>query len=933
MDRYLRWLVRHPLVVLAGNLALTMVLGSYALGIRIENVLENVLPAGDPAIAYYDQVRATFGSDNVAVVGVQANDVLAASTLTKIARVTDAIARIQGIERVLSLTNAVDPAEDVISPPRLLSRIPPLPDEIEPLRRKLQSRALYGKNLVSDDFRGAAINVFLTKVTESEYVELGIDKKIQQVLVNESGPERFYYTGASHLQQAALEFMRRDLVYFTPIAVVVVLCVLCVAFRTARGVFLPVAAVLLALIWTLGIMALAGKALTIGTFVLPPLILVIGSAGTMHIMARYYEEASIDVPAGHTVERAMQRVWVPVLISALTTAVGFGSLAVSRIPAIRDLGIFAVVGLAALVVAMLTFLPATLQLLGVGPRGARYAAEVAALSRFLTRVAGGAYRYRRAVLAAAAAVMAATFFGAGRIQVDSDLLAYFEPESEIRRANETINQQIVGTNPFYLVIEGARPGLLTRWDALKQIKDLQAYLQTLPGITSSISLVDYLEILEAGLTKAGEGDLLVDEHGNLVPAENTRPFWEDPRNLEPLLEMVRASPKTFASVVTADFTKANIIVRTRLSGSRAIEDTLAKIRRYIAQRFPAELRVRPTGTLVLFTGTSSDIVAGQVESLSLALAVIFVVMALMFLSLKVGALAVLPNLLSIAIFFGLIGATGVVLNLGTSLIATIALGLAVDATIHYMARLNLELKGETDQQQAVVRALRAVGHPIAYTTLGLCLGFLTLGLSSFVPVQQFGLLTGCTLAGSLGANLIVLPALLATTKIITLWDLLRVKLGEDPARTIPLFAGLRPAQARIVVLMGEIKRFAPQELIVRRGQQSQEMFVIIQGTAEVWAGAGGERRRIVEHQRGDVFGEMGLVRKAERSADVLAVTPVEVLAVNEHFLRRIQIRYPRIAARVFLNLTRILSDRLQRMTDELVVASASPPQPARQAGS
>ncbi len=96
------------------------------------------------------------------------------------------------------------------------------------------------------------------------------------------------------------------------------------------------------------------------------------------------------------------------------------------------------------------------------------------------------------------------------------------------------------------------------------------------------------------------------------------------------------------------------------------------------------------------------------------------------------------------------------------------------------------------------------------------------------------------------------------------------------------------------------------------------MFVIIQGVAEVWAGTGSERRRIVAQGRGDVFGEMGLVRHTERSADVVAVEPVEVLAVDQRFLQRIQMRYPRIASKVFLNLSRILSDRLQRMTDQYV---------------
>jgi hypothetical protein len=483
-----------------------------------------------------------------------------------------------------------------------------------------------------------------------------------------------------------------------------------------------------------------------------------------------------------------------------------------------------------------------------------------------------------------------------------------------------INQTIAGSNPFYLVVEGDEAGVMKRWEVLKQLKEFQRFLLTLPGITSSLSLVDYLELFEAGLAPKGQEEVSLDEHGNPLPAEEKeKSFWQEPKNLPGLLQFVENNAKgVVKSVVTPDYRSGSILVRTKLSGSREIEETLARIRSYVSQQFPPKLKVTATGNLVLLTGTASDIVAGQIKSLSIALGVIFIVMSMMFLSLKVGLLAILPNVLPILIFFGVMGWSGIFLNLGTSLIAAIALGIAVDSTIHYMSRLNVELKGAVDQVSALVGTLRIVGAPIIYATVALFLGFLTFAFSSFVPIQQFGVLTGITMATALVANLVLLPGVLATTKIITVWDLLAVKIGKDPSRTIPLFAGLRPAQARIVVLMGEIKRFAPGEPIIRRGEAGEEMYVIMQGTVDVLAGTGAERRKIAQHKRGDVFGEMAFVRKHVRSADVVAVEPVEVLAVNERFLQRIQLRYPRIASKVFLNLTRIVSDRLQRMTDQFV---------------
>jgi len=919
-ETFARWLTRHPRAVVTANLALAAMLGAAAVRLRIENSLESLLPAGDPEVAYYNHVRTVFGSDDVAVVGMRANDIFAPATIQKIARVTEAIGHVAGVERVLSFTNAVDPAADVLNPPRLLPRIPPVAGEVEALKAKFRATPLYGKNLVADDFRGAAINVFFRNLTDAQYLDLGIDRKILNLLAREAGPERFFYTGAAHVTQSVVELMRRDLERFTPIAVALILLVLWFSFRTGRGVVLPVVSVGMAVVSTLGVMVLAGKAMTLGTTILPALLLVVGSSYAIHVMARYYEQVGTASGSGRTevVVRAFERVWLPLAISALTTLIGFGSLLVNRITAIWDLGLFAVVGVAFLALTSLTFQPAALAFLPLELRTGRSGKISPWLADSLTRLGQRAYASRRRILWGTAVLAAVALAGTRLIRVDSDFLNYFEPGSEVRQANETINQEIVGSNPFSLVVEGPGPGALRRWEVLRLVKDLQVFLLTLPGITSSLSLVDYLELLESGLARGGEGDLVIDDQGNLVPATRAKTFWDDPANLAPVLKLIDTSPETFKSVVTPDFASANVLVRTNLSGSRRIEATLARIRTYVAEHFPDELPVHLTGMLVLMTGTTSDIVAGQVKSLALALGVIFLVMALMFLSVKVGFLAILPNVLPIVLFFGLMGWLGILLNLGTSLIAAIALGIAVDSTIHYMARLNLELRGETAQQAALVRTLRTVGVPIVYTTVALCLGFLTFALSSFVPIQNFGVLTGVTMLSSLAANLVFLPALLATTKIITLWDLLGVKLGDDPARTIPLFAGLRPAQARIAVLMGELRRFAPGDAIVRRGEQGDEMYVIIQGTAEVWAGSGAERRRLAVNRRGDVFGEMALVRQNERSADVVATSPVEVLAVDAHFLDRIQRRYPRIASKLFLNLTRILSDRLQRANEQLV---------------
>src|SRR5262245_6916011 len=355
-------LVRYPHTVVLAYIALTVLFGLAALTVRIEGSVQSILPRNDPAVQYYADVRAQFGSDDIAVVGVRAPDLFSVNTLTKIARVTDRLSALEGVERVLSLTNAVDPAADVFDPPKLLPRIPPTPQDIAALKDKLAATPLYANNLIAPDHRGAAINIVFRPLSDAEYADLRIDERINDVLVGETGPVQFYWTGAGRVQQEAVRLMRHDLLRFTPLALACVLVILWFAFRRLRAVVLPIFTVLIGVIWTFGIMGLIGKPISLGTFILPPLLLVIGSAQAMHLIASYYEQIRARHESREAVLRSLREVWTPLLISGFTSAVGFGSLMLSSITAIWDLGLMAVVGVLALTVTSLGYLPSALVL-------------------------------------------------------------------------------------------------------------------------------------------------------------------------------------------------------------------------------------------------------------------------------------------------------------------------------------------------------------------------------------------------------------------------------------------------------------------------------------------------------------------------------------------------------------------------------------------
>jgi predicted RND superfamily exporter protein len=641
--------------------------------------------------------------------------------------------------------------------------------------------------------------------------------------------------------------------------------------------------------------------------------LVIGVAYSLHVVAEYYELARPDRSPKEVVLETLQAINTPALMAAITTVLGFFVQTLNPIVSIRDMGLYASVGITLAFVFSVVLVPALLALLRLPSRQVNTFAP--GLSARLRGLTGAVMRQRNAVILACAVLAVLAASQIPRIQVDSDFQSFFRPSDPIRQATDMVSRHLAGSMAFNVVVDGTTRDVMKQWETLRRVRTLQEAIDALPGVDKTVSFVDYCLLLDRGVQEGG-GSLEVSPDGELVepsaqPAGKTTTFLENPEQLKGVMQLLAGRPKSFALVVNQEFSRTNILVRTSLSRSNDIAATVEKIQALAAEILPPELKARPTGSIILLTKTTGDIVSGQVQSLTLTAAVIFILMAAMFLSARVGVIAMIPNLFPIVIFFGLMGVTGVALNFGTNIIASIALGLAVDDTLHIMCRLSSELRNTDQEGHALIETLSTVGKPALYYSGLLVLGFLTLGTSRFVPIQAFGLLSAATIVIGVIGELLLLPALLATTRIITLWDLLYLKLGKDPHKTIPLFDGLRSHQAKIVTLMGELKKFPKGQHIIRTGDSGNEMYLLLSGAADVIINPKTQARRVRTLRRGDVLGEMALIGNHVRTADVVATDEVEVLAVNDRFLNRMQQRYPRIGAKIFLNLAKILSTRLQ----------------------
>ena len=891
--------LRAPRLTIALVLLVTAVLGAYAATIRIDSAIENLLPEHDAERDYYENIKALFGSEEATVVAVFADDVFTPPLLERIDTLTKQLAKIDGVREVMSVTNVkgVDAEDGSVRVGPLMRSLPQTAEAAAALRKRMVGDPLYAGNIVSSDGAATGIVVLFEPLRDEEFLSRGIEDRIRREVEALFSPAEFAITGIQTFKVEGARLMERDLQRFVPLSIALVVIVLAWEFRTWRGVLLPLGAVIIGVVWTVGVMVLAGSSINMGTLILPPLLMAIGIAYAVHVVSRYYQELEHIHERAAVVDATVRHIRVPSSIAWLTTTIGCATLAVTPIPAIRDFGVYSALGVTLTWLVSMTFVPAMLLLLPDARLTAHQEERGRRLNDWLASVGRFGVRQRRPIMVVSAIVCAVMIYGATKLQVETDYLSFFGPSTVVRRDNDRIAKHLGGAQPVYLVLEADEPGRMRTVQAIAAMRDLQQFIARQPGVDTSFSLADYIVVVRRALDPDSPPGLP-----------------DQQRDVDQLL--LFADPTDLAPVVARDWSRANVVVRTRLSGSAEIAQLVDRIVEYAEQHLPGGLHLHPTGSVVLLNRSADTLARGQAVGLSQELIVLLLVMSALFLSFRTGLLSLVPNVVPILALFAVMGFAGIDLNISTAMIAAIALGIAIDDTIHYFNDFKLQIRETGDVEKAIIKVVSSVGRPIVFTAGALCAAFLILTLSSFQPIRQFGMLASFTMVVDLIAELLITPGLVVSTTIITLWDLLFVRLGPSPHKEIPLFAGLRPFQARIVVLMGRLRSAQAGTFIAQRGELKAEMYVLLRGRVDVLGGP--QHTPIRSMGRGDALGEMGLVRARPRTADVVVVRDAEYLVLDEGFLNRLQRRHPRIAAKVFLNLTRILSDRLEHTTDQLV---------------
>ena len=302
---------------------------------------------------------------------------------------------------------------------------------------------------------------------------------------------------------------------------------------------------------------------------------------------------------------------------------------------------------------------------------------------------------------------------------------------------------------------------------------------------------------------------------------------------------------------------------------------------------------------------------GELQSLALMLAVIFALFSFLYTSWMAGLLALVPNIIPIVLNFGVMSYLGVPLNPGTAMVAAIAIGLAVDDTIHLMTRFGTESRQRVDEAAAVRATIRGEAVPVLTTAVALALGFAVFGLSDFRIVAEFGLLAAGTMVYAAISDLLLMPILLKHLRLATVWDIVALKVAPAVLTDCPLFADMSPYQIKKLILLSDVVEFPIGHVLLKQGEQSSGMFVLLKGTVDVEIEKPGKIKHIDKGKAGDVFGEIGFADSGiPRTATITATSTVTAVQFDAARARKGLRFYPGIAIHLFQNISRVLGTRL-----------------------
>ena len=715
----------------------TLFFGNELKKLQIDADIVRSLPDDDVDAKLLKKIGKNFGSNNMGVIILETDNIYQPSVIEHIQLITDTLSEISGISSVSSLTNIINikGSDYGIEIGKLVDEyeLPKTALEFEKLRNNILNNPMYKGSIVSED-ETASLIVF--NIENDANVNL-IAKEVIEKTTALQIPEKLYYIGSPMLVTYISDLMRKDLTTLLPIAFLVIAIILLLSFRSVSGVILPLLIAVVSIVWSLGSMAFLGIKMSMISNNIPIIILAIGSAYTIHVINRV-NKVRLEEQHSDTIKTALVYVFIPIMLAALTTIIGFISFIFgSYLDMIVDFGIFTALGTLFACLLSIFFVPAILSVLNFKNNTSKAPKDDSFITNYLLQPLHQLIANKpKTVLLIWLLLIGFSVANLFSIRRSVDIQEYFKRDNPTRLAEQIMVEKFGGTKPIFVYFKGNMQSPAV----LKKMLETSAYMEKSPEVYTSMSIAKLIDEINYNFT-------------------NSRTFPQEIEQIEQLWFLLDGN-EVLPRFVNEELTEGIIISKFKSPDNKSKIKFAKYMNRFIAENSTEECQIQITGMPFVDITMDQSLINSQIGSIAIAVFFVIVLVGGILRSLKSGFFAAIPIIATIILLFGFMGLTGISLNIATVLVASVALGIGIDYAIHIISHFKTSFKKNNDVYAAVQESILVSGKAIIINVVSVSAGFLVLVFSDMVPLQYFGLLIALSMISSCLGALTLLPSLL-----------------------------------------------------------------------------------------------------------------------------------------------------------------------------
>lgn len=753
-----RIILRNRLLLLAISLLATgfmLYQGQFA---RISYKFSRILPQHDAAQMAYENFRHTFGDvGNTIVMGTAASNLFDANSLNAWHELGDSLLAISGVQQVLSTTRAFDLVKnDSLHRFELVQLADAYPfdqQDADALKNKLDNLPFYRGLLYTPDHQSSLLLVQLN-------MDVLYNKEIIRVVESiKSTVGRFevrtglqmHTSGLPYIRMANTTKVKAEVYVFIGLALLVTSLLLLFFLKSFRAMLVSMLVVVFGVVWSFGLIATLDFEITILSSLIPPLVIVIGIPNCIFLINKYHTEYKGHGNQVKALQRVIRKIGNATLMTNTTTALGFFAFVLTDSVILKEFGFIAALNILVVFLLSIILIPIAYSFM-TPPKERHYLhLEKKWLTGVLTFIRTATRDHRPWIYGGLVVLIGVSLMGMVRMKVTGNISDDFEKSDPVYLDLKFLEQHFKGVVPLEVVVDTKEANGVQKMATLKRIDRFQRALDTLPELSRSLSVVD--------LVKSS-----VQAYYSGSPEFYVLPTSQDRNFILSYLPKGERNKTLLRFVVDPTGQKARISAQVADLGTREMKDLQQRITSLASGIFPEEkYKVDITGASVVFLKGTRYLIKNLITSLLLAIVVIALLMSLLFRSFRMVLVSLLPNLVPLLVTGGLMGYLGIPLKPSTILVFSIAFGISVDDTIHFLAKYRQELKANGwNIREAVFAALEETGVSMFYTSVVLFFGFSIFIASSFGGTQALGMLVSMTLLFAMCANLLLLPSLLLT---------------------------------------------------------------------------------------------------------------------------------------------------------------------------